>query len=191
MTDLGIVIVNYNTRDDLSHCLASLRTSAQRYSRRTLVVDNASSDGSAALARASFADVAETIETGVNGGYAFANNIGMRALGLAQGRPLAELPRYVLLLNPDTVLPPEALDAVVAYMDAQHDIGVLGPKLVRPDGSSTWPVGAVFPRRQCPSTGCRGCPSSSRAAAPLGAIISPISTPTSRPRSTAWWAPLC
>ncbi len=145
MTDLGIVIVNYNTRDDLSHCLASLRTSAQRYSRRTLVVDNASSDGSAALARASFADVAETIETGVNGGYAFANNIGMRALGLAQGRPPAELPRYVLLLNPDTVLPPEALDAVVAYMDAQHDIGVLGPKLVRPDGSLDLACRRSFP----------------------------------------------
>ncbi|NLX35686.1 MAG: glycosyltransferase family 2 protein [Chloroflexi bacterium] len=145
MTDLGIVIVNYNTRDDLGNCLASLRASTQRYTRRVLVIDNASNDGSAELVRTSFVDVAEIIETGVNGGYAYANNIGMRALGLAQGQPPAELPRYVLLLNPDTVLPPDALDAVVAFMDAHGDIGVLGPKLVRQDGSLDLACRRSFP----------------------------------------------
>lgn len=145
MLDLGIVIVNYNTRDDLQNCLQSLVASRQRFTRRTIVVDNDSSDGSVEMVRDRFADRIEVIETGLNGGYAYANNIGMRLLGLVQGQPLNELPRYILLLNPDTVLPPEALDEVVAFMDAHDDVGVLGPKLLRPDGSLDMACRRSFP----------------------------------------------
>jgi len=145
MPDLGIVIVNYNTCDDLHNCLQSLRASTRRSTRRVLVVDNDSHDDSVTMAREAFADLAEVIETGVNGGYAYANNIGLRALGLAQGQPLDALPRYALLLNPDTILPPEALDKVVAFMDANPDVGVLGPKLVRPDGSLDLACRRSFP----------------------------------------------
>lgn len=145
MLDLAIVIVNYKTPVDLQHCLESLRAATAHYSRRVLVVDNDSQDESAALVRESFADVAEVIETGRNGGYAFANNIGLRALGLGQGQPLATLPRYTLLLNPDTVLPPNALDDAVAFLDAQPDVGVLGPKLVRQDGSLDLACRRSFP----------------------------------------------
>jgi len=143
--DLGIVIVNYNTLADLRNCLESLRASTRCHSRRTLVVDNASTDGSAAMVRGSFADVAEVLDTDHNGGYAFANNIGLRALGFDQGRPQEMLPHYVLLLNPDTVLPPDALDAVVTYMDEHRDIGVLGPRLLRQDGSLDLACRRSFP----------------------------------------------
>ena len=145
MLDIGVVIVNYNTCGDLQNCLASLRASAARFTRRTLVVDNDSNDASVETVRASFGDVAEVIETGLNGGYAYANNIGLRALGLGQGQPLDTLPRYALLLNPDTVLPPDALDAAVAFMDAHPDVGVFGPKLVRQDGSLDLACRRSFP----------------------------------------------
>ncbi|MEN6478319.1 MAG: glycosyltransferase family 2 protein [Anaerolineales bacterium] len=145
MLDLAIVIVNYKTPVDLQHCLESLRAATARYGRRVLVVDNDSQDESATLVRESFADIAEVIETGHNGGYAFANNIGLRALGLGQGQPLAVLPRYTLLLNPDTVLPPNALDDAVAFLDAHPDVGVLGPKLVRQDGSLDLACRRSFP----------------------------------------------
>ncbi len=134
MTDLAIVIVNYNTRDDLRNCLASLGRSQGAVSYRTIVVDNCSSDGSAAMARAEF-PWARVIENEVNGGYAYANNIGLRDVGYAQGATLGQMPRYALLLNPDTILPADALERMIAFMDANPDVGVAGPKLVRRDGS--------------------------------------------------------
>jgi N-acetylglucosaminyl-diphospho-decaprenol L-rhamnosyltransferase len=130
--DLGIVIVNYNTRDLLRDCLRSLPEAGRGLAFRTTVVDNLSSDGSAEMVRAEFPDVT-ILEPGRNGGYAFANNIGLREMGFGVGA--AALPRYALLLNPDTVVPPEGLTRMVAFMDAHPDVGVAGPKLVRPDGS--------------------------------------------------------
>jgi GT2 family glycosyltransferase len=103
-------------------------------SYRTIVVDNCSSDGSAAMARAEF-PWARVIENEVNGGYAYANNIGLRDVGYAQGATLGQIPRYALLLNPDTILPADALERMIAFMDANPDVGVAGPKLVRRDGS--------------------------------------------------------
>ncbi|MCD6520994.1 MAG: glycosyltransferase family 2 protein [Anaerolineae bacterium] len=133
--DLAIIIVNYNTRDDLHRCLSSIRQSRGPLHYEVVVVDNSSSDGSAEMVREKHPWVQHLVVNDYNGGYAYANNIGLRLLGYAQGRPLEELPRYALLLNPDTVLPPEALAEMVAFMDAHPDVGVVGPKLVREDGS--------------------------------------------------------
>jgi len=130
--DLGIVIVNYNTRDLLRDCLRSLPEAGRGLACRTIVVDNLSSDGSAGMVAAEFPDVT-VLEPGRNGGYAFANNIGLREMGFGVGAEAP--PRYALLLNPDTVVPPEGLTRIVAFMDANPDVGVAGPKLVRPDGS--------------------------------------------------------
>jgi len=136
--DLAVVIVNYNTGEDLRRCLRSISSTADAanagLSCHVTVVDNGSSDGSAAMVRAEFPWV-QVIETGRNTGYACANNIGLRALGYAGGKPLLALPRYALLLNPDTIVPPDALAQMVAFVDAHPDIGVAGPKLVRQDGS--------------------------------------------------------
>ena len=134
MSDLAIVIVNYNTRDDLRRCLDSLQGGRGALACEVVVVDNASSDGSAAMVRETHPWV-RVIENAVNGGYAYANNIGLRSVGFAGGQALSALPRYALLLNPDTVLPPDALSTVVAFMDANPDVGVVGPRLVRPDDS--------------------------------------------------------
>lgn len=142
MLDLGIVIVNWNTRDLLRDCLRSVEQSAG-VTYRVVVVDNASVDDSAEMVRAEFPQV-ELIENADNRGYPAANNQGLRRLGFGRGGP-DDAPRYALALNPDTVLPPGALREMVTYMDADPRVGVAGPKLVLPDGSLDLACRRSFP----------------------------------------------
>lgn len=134
MLDLAIVIVNYNTRDVLRNCLHSVHASRGSLSFRTIVVDNHSTDGSADMVRTEY-PWAQVIVCDHNGGYAYANNIGLRAASFGIGAAPESLPRYALLLNPDTVLDPDVLNTMLAFMDADPTVGVVGPKLVREDGS--------------------------------------------------------
>ena len=154
MSDLAIVIVSYNTRDLLRACLESIYRSEGDFSLQVCVVDNASSDGSGEMVRDQFPQVS-LISSASNGGYAFANNLALRWLGFeghgseqcplpsaaavsseeALPTPPQTPPRFVLLLNPDTLLPPNALREMLAFMEARPRAGVAGPKLVRPDGS--------------------------------------------------------
>src|SRR5690606_30697830 len=102
---------------------------------RVIVVDNASTDDSVAMVRRLFPDVT-VIESDVNGGYPYGNNLGLRALGYhGIGQVSADAPRYALLLNPDTEVPPDALAQMVRFMDSRPDVGVAGPKLILADGS--------------------------------------------------------
>jgi N-acetylglucosaminyl-diphospho-decaprenol L-rhamnosyltransferase len=144
--DIGIVIVNYNTRELLRRCLTSVLSSdrnGESLTLRVVVVDNDSSDGSAEMVAASFPDV-DLIDNQANLGYPAANNQGLVRLGFERdGRGRA--PRYALLLNADTEVPPHVLAAVVAYADAHPEVGVLGPKLVRPDGSLDLACRRSFP----------------------------------------------
>lgn len=142
MTAIGVVIVSYNTRELLRGCLASLRGCARPL--RTVVVDNASQDGSAALVRGQFPEV-ELLALDRNLGFAGATNLGLRA-GLGIGAPAPGLapsdsglqhppPEQVLLLNPDTVVHPGAIEALAAFLDAHPRIGAVGPRLLNPDGT--------------------------------------------------------
>ena len=148
--DLGVVIVNWNTRDLLRDCLRSLATcqpTAPAFRFGVIVVDNASSDGSAAMVRAEFPDVT-VIESAINGGFAYANNLGLRHFGFSDGpatNPDIQAPRYALLLNPDTVVPSDALPGLVTYMDTHPEAGAVGPKLVLADGSLDWACRRSFP----------------------------------------------
>jgi N-acetylglucosaminyl-diphospho-decaprenol L-rhamnosyltransferase len=133
--DLGIVIVNWNTCDLLRKCLATVTASVGDFRYRALVVDNASTDDSAAMVHAEFPNI-ELIVNPINGGFSYANNIGLRALGFGNARDVAaEAPRYALLLNPDTEVPPTSLYEMVRFMDRRPDVGVAGPKLLMRDGS--------------------------------------------------------
>lgn len=135
MHDLGIVIVNWNTRDLLRRCLQTVIASEGDFSCRVVVVDNASDDESAAMVRREFPHV-DLIANRENVGYPRGNNIGLRHLGYRGARDLAEeAPRYALLLNPDTEVPPDALYQMIQFMDSRPDIGVAGPKLILKDGS--------------------------------------------------------
>ncbi len=122
MLDLTVVVVNWNVRDLLRRCLHSVLAHAIRL--EIIVVDNASSDGSAAMVRAEFPSV-RLIANEENRGFTAATNQG---LALAQGR-------YLLLLNPDTEVVGDALATMVHYMDAHPKVGALGPQLRYPDGS--------------------------------------------------------
>jgi len=131
--DLAIIILNYNTHVDLRNCLQTLRDAREGLDVQVVVVDNQSSDGSVEMVRSEHAWIDRLIVSERNGGYAYGNNNGFRYLGFEGDA--AELPRYTLLLNPDTLVPPTALQEMVAYTDANQDVGVAGPKLVRADGS--------------------------------------------------------
>jgi len=131
--DVGIVIVNYNTRDLLRRCLETVLASRD-VSSRVYVIDNNSSDGSVEMAIAGFPEVT-VVRNADNVGYPAANNQGLRLLGYDDDGVSAEAPRYALLLNADTELPEDGLATVVAFADDRTDIGVVGPKLIRPDGS--------------------------------------------------------
>lgn len=127
MMTLSIVIVNWNTRDLLASCLASLRQGAQTFGTiglETFVVDNGSTDGSAQLVNERFPAV-RLIANQRNLGFAPANN---QAIALACGR-------YVLLLNSDTVVQHDALTEMVTFMDANPTAGACGARLLHADGS--------------------------------------------------------
>ncbi|MBI5669984.1 MAG: glycosyltransferase family 2 protein [Chloroflexi bacterium] len=144
MLDLGIVIVNWNTRDLLKRCLETVLAN-QGVTCHVIVVDNASSDGSAEMVSRDFPAV-QVIKSDINGGYSYANNLGLRALGYrAAGVVAADAPRYALLLNPDTEVPPDALAEMVRFMDSRPDVGVAGPKLVLADGSLDLACRRSFP----------------------------------------------
>jgi N-acetylglucosaminyl-diphospho-decaprenol L-rhamnosyltransferase len=135
MTDLGIVIVNWNTRDLLRRCLETVFASAGSMTYRVVVVDNGSTDGSAEMVSETFPQVILVTGHG-NVGYPAGNNLGLLKLGYAQHNGITDpnSPRYALLLNPDTELPPDALSLMLHYMDANARVGVAGPKLVLPTG---------------------------------------------------------
>lgn len=137
--DLAVVIVNWNVRDLLRRCLVSVRRGLAEASLdgRVVVVDNGSRDDSVAMLRADFPWV-QVIASPNNVGFTAGNNLALRALGF--GAPLSpspapDMPRYVLLLNPDTEIVGAALAHMLAYMDAHPDVGLLGPRLRYPDGS--------------------------------------------------------
>jgi hypothetical protein len=149
--DLSIIVVNWNTRELLAQCLKSLERcqlsiSGQGNSLTTdnpspitdhcaltaeiFVVDNASSDGSAAMVRKCFPQV-RLIENCENVGFARANNQAVRE---SSGR-------YVLLLNSDSTVEPNSLANMAAFMDAHPETGILGGNILNADGTSQFCYG--------------------------------------------------
>lgn len=122
--DVSIIIVNWNTRDLLRRCLRSLADGVGAVEAQVLVVDNGSTDGSAALVATEFPQV-ELLRNTDNVGFARANN---QAYRLAQGR-------YVLLLNPDTELGLGAVEQLVRFLDAEPQRAGATAVLRNPDGT--------------------------------------------------------
>lgn len=142
MIDLGIVIVNYNTQALLKDCLQSIRDSEGSFIVKTCVVDNASSDDSVRMVQSEFPNV-HVIASEINGGFAYANNLGLRYFGWDdQG---TDVPRYGLLLNPDTRLEADSLKTMIEFMEATPTAGAAGPKLVLLDGSLDLACRRSFP----------------------------------------------
>ena len=121
VADVAIIIVSHNTRADLERCLESLHAAPPRVTHTIVVVDNNSSDGSVDGARR-WPDV-RVIAVESNAGFSRANNIGLRASSSAT----------VLLLNSDTIVPAGAIDGLLAELERDPSVAVVGPRLV--DGS--------------------------------------------------------
>ncbi|MSQ43877.1 MAG: glycosyltransferase family 2 protein [Chloroflexi bacterium] len=130
---VSVVIVTYNVSDLVIRCLQSVILSAVAFGLEVIVID-AGTDGSADRIRAGFPMVT-VIEAPENPGFGTASNLGLRR---SRGN-------YLLLLNPDTVIPPDALALAVADLQANPDHGIIGPKLVRADGSLDVSARRSFP----------------------------------------------
>ncbi len=121
--DLSIIIVHWNTRPDLLRCLSSLSREKGAVRLETIVVDNASIDGAVDAVRASHPDV-RCVGLDCNVGFAAGNNAGIE---VASGR-------YVLFLNPDTVVQPGGVEGAVNWMDDHPEAGAAGCLLRDGDG---------------------------------------------------------
>ena len=129
LNDLLVVIVNWNTMQLLERCLTSLARAIDGLSVRTVVVDNASTDGSAEMVARKFPWV-ELICNQENVGYSRANNQALL--------PCAENANYTLLLNPDTEVSVGTLRAMIDFMESHAEAGIAGCRVVRPDGQLDW-----------------------------------------------------
>jgi GT2 family glycosyltransferase len=149
MPSLAIVILNYNRADLLADCLRSLYAHPTRCALDVWVVDNASSDDSAAMVRAQFPQ-ARLLVSPHNGGYAYGNNLALRQI-IGSAAPADPAPRltstsdYTMLLNNDTIVPAGALDGLVDYLETHPAVGVVGPKVLLPDGSLDLACRRAFP----------------------------------------------
>ncbi len=120
MTDssLAIVIVSYNVRQELHACLESIVGHSTPFATTVCVVDNASSDGTPQMVRETWPAV-QLIEAGSNVGFARANNLGIRATRS----------EFVLLLNPDTLVPPGSIQSLIRGLAADPNAAAAGPRL--------------------------------------------------------------
>ncbi len=124
MNDLSVIIVNYNVKHFIEQCLHSVYNASKNLKVEVFVVDNNSVDGSVQFIKEKFPQV-QLIENKTNTGFAVANN---QAIKQSTGK-------YVLLLNPDTVVQEDTFDKTFAFMEAHPDAGGLGIKMVDGKGN--------------------------------------------------------
>lgn len=120
---ISVIIVSWNARRHLENCLNSLREHGGPLLREVIVVDNASTDGSAEMVERFFPEV-RLIRAGENLGFARANNLGMRQ---ASGSLLA-------LINSDVVVHPHCFERLAQVMETRPEVAMVGPKVLGADG---------------------------------------------------------
>ena len=142
--DLSVIIVTWNSASTIAACLTSLRQATEACATQVIVIDNASADATTTIVAANFAD-ATLIRSAENLGFARANN---------QALHRASAPR-ILLLNPDVIIHDAgAIAHMLATLDAEPDISLLGPRLIFEDGSHQ--VGDAGFRPSTPNLICHG-----------------------------------
>jgi GT2 family glycosyltransferase len=143
--ELSVVVVTYRARDFIGACLSAAKVALAGMDAEVCVVDNASPDGTADFVRKEHPWV-KLVEAGKNGGFPFGINLGIKNT----------TGRYVLWLNPDSRMLPDAGDGlrnVIAWMDGHPEVGIVGGRILNPDGSVQRSVrafpsyGAVFGAR--------------------------------------------
>jgi GT2 family glycosyltransferase len=122
--DVSICIVTYHARDFLRDCLLSIYGMVGSISFEIIVVDNHSEDGTLDMLRQEFPEVRLLINE-QNTGYTRPNN---QAIRVSEGRT-------ILLINPDTLVKPNAITELVSFLDAHSEVGIVGPKVLNRDGT--------------------------------------------------------
>ncbi|NCX95606.1 MAG: glycosyltransferase [Chitinophagia bacterium] len=116
---VSVIIVNYNVKYFLEVCLHSIYRAINSHAVEVIVVDNNSADSSCEMVKSKFPGV-KLIANTANAGFSKANNQGV---AIATGK-------YILFLNPDTVMPEDFFDKTIAYMESHPKAGALGPRLI-------------------------------------------------------------
>lgn len=124
MTDLSIIIVNYNVKEFILSLLESIRKALAEIPAEIIIVDNNSDDGSVELLRERHPDV-NLIVNEKNIGFGAANNL---ALSRAKGK-------FLLLINPDTIVREDTFSRMISFFETHADAGIAGCKVLNPDGS--------------------------------------------------------
>lgn len=122
--DLSIIIVNYNVKEFLQNLLVSIRRSIDGLSSEIIVIDNASDDGSVEIIKEKFPDV-RLIANRENVGFGAANNQGLEA----------SCGKYILLLNPDTIVQEDTFTKLIRFFETKPDAGLVGCKILNSDGT--------------------------------------------------------
>ena len=132
---LSVIVVNYNVRQFLENALTAIRRAMSGIEGEVFVLDNASTDNSAAMVREKFPDVS-LITSAENVGFARGNNIAMdRASG-----------EFILLINPDTIVQEDTFRVMLRFFESHPDAGLAGCKILNPDGTFQLPCRRSFPR---------------------------------------------
>jgi len=122
--DASILIVAWNAERFIKDCLATIEAGTGGLSTEIIVVDNASSDRTGDIVQRDFPGV-RLLRTPTNLGFARGNNFG---IPYCRGR-------YIYLINPDVTVPPDCIPALFRYMELNPDVGIVGPRLLNPDGT--------------------------------------------------------
>jgi len=134
MKKLSVIIVNYNVRPFLQQALTSVSRAVKGIDSEIIVVDNGSGDGSVQLVQREFPDV-NLIRNTENVGFARANN---QAIEIADGEVVA-------LVNPDTLIREDTFKVCLDYLESHDDVGVVGCKILNPDGTLQLACRRSFP----------------------------------------------
>ena len=125
MKKLSIIILSYNVKKKLIDCLASI---PKHKDWEIIIPDNGSTDGS-------LEEIPGAFSTGDNLGFAAGNNVGIHR---SQGK-------FVLLLNPDTIVYPKTIETILDYMEKHKDVGAATCRVELPDGNLDYSCHRNFP----------------------------------------------
>lgn len=134
---LGIIIVNWKSQPYIFDCLNSLKSNG--YDLVTLVVDNASHDGSVEKVKKNFPKTSIVL-LDVNAGYAQANNIGIKQF-LDEGK------KFIFLLNPDTIITSGCIEKLLETLQSKENYGIIGPKIYT-KGKTIWACGGIIDKNR-------------------------------------------
>lgn len=120
---ISVIIVNYNVKYYVEQCLYSLQRALQDIAAEVFVVDNASADGSVEYLTNKFPHVT-FISSNHNLGFAVANNMAIKQ----------SCGKYVLLINPDTIVAEDTIQQLISFMDSKQDLGAVGVRMITTEG---------------------------------------------------------